>query len=84
MHEEGGRNSRWAEDKEGKRQNALRRIVDLKPSLVNEDTSLQQVGIPQQETHFCKEKSVLLSLWVYVSVLSSLSNKTAIKSSEYQ
>lgn len=82
MHEEGGRNSRWAEDKEGKRQNALKRIVDLKPSLVNDDTSLQQVaGLKKRHI---SEKSVLLSLWVYVSVLSSLSNKTAIKSSEYQ
>lgn len=52
MHEGRGRNSKCAEDKEGKRQNALKRIVDLKPSLVNEDTSLQQVGTPEKETHF--------------------------------
>lgn len=56
MHEEGGRNSRWAEDKEGKRQNALRRIVDLKPSLENEDTSLQQVGNPSKRDTFLQRE----------------------------
>lgn len=52
MHEERGRGSRCAEDKEQKMQNALKRTVDLKPSLVNEDISLEQVGTPEKETHF--------------------------------
>lgn len=85
MHEERCRNSRWAEDKEGKRQNALKKVVDLKPSLVNEDKYLPLAGRKpwKGDTLLKREESPTIP-WVFANVLSSLSNKTAIKSFEYQ